>query len=158
MIFSSKQAHFFGQLLLLHLLLWWSTLKPHFLLSCDVLAVRNDTSRTNKQQLKKNLLWNIFLLLEKASSQGNVVWRYKYCTLEHEESYSRVKSLLLHTHTHDITYVIINYPNCIPVSVFFGKMCIRVSDTYRIRYSYRYPCNIECSTLFISNYKSFCFF
>ena len=27
--------------------------------------------------------------------------------------------------------------------MFFGKVRIRVSDTYRIRYPYRYPCNID---------------
>ena len=39
--------------------------------------------------------------------------------------------------------VIINYPSHIPVSVFFGKVRICVSDTYRIRYPYQFPCNID---------------
>ena len=41
-------------------------------------------------------------------------------------------------------YIIINYHSRIPVSVFFGKVRIRVSDTYRIRYLYQYPYNIGC--------------
>ena len=41
-------------------------------------------------------------------------------------------------------YIIINYPSRIPVLVFLGKVHIRVSDTYHIRYPYRYPCNIGC--------------
>ena len=42
-------------------------------------------------------------------------------------------------------YIIINYSRRIPVSVFFEKVRIRVSDTYRIRYPYPYPCNIANS-------------
>ena len=47
----------------------------------------------DEQQLK-NPLWNHVVLLEKASSGGNVVWTCKYCTSEYRESYSRVKSHL----------------------------------------------------------------
>jgi len=35
------------------------------------------------------------VLLEKASSGGNAVWKCKYCSLEYRGSYSRVKSHLL---------------------------------------------------------------
>ena len=45
--------------------------------------------------------------------------------------------------------VIINYPSRISVLVFFGKVHIRVSDTYCIRYPYQYPCNIENFLLLI---------
>ena len=49
----------------------------------------------DEQQLKKNPLWNHVVLLEKASSGGNAVWKCKYCTAEHWGTYSRVKSCLL---------------------------------------------------------------
>jgi len=49
----------------------------------------------NVLQLKKNPLWNHVVLLEKASSGGNAVWKCKYCTVEYRGSYSRVKSHLL---------------------------------------------------------------
>ena len=48
----------------------------------------------DEQQLK-NSLWNHVVLLEKASSGGNVVWTCKYCTSEYSGSYSIVKSHLL---------------------------------------------------------------
>ena len=36
-------------------------------------------------------------------------------------------------------------------SVFsFEKVCIRVSDTYCIRYSYPYSCNVGCGDQFFS--------
>ena len=49
----------------------------------------------DEHQLKKNPLWNHIVLLEKASSGGNAVWKCKYCSLEYRGSYSRVKSHLL---------------------------------------------------------------
>ena len=49
----------------------------------------------DEHQLKKNPLWNHVVLLEKASSGGNAVWKCKYCSLEYRGSYSRVKSHLL---------------------------------------------------------------
>ena len=48
----------------------------------------------DEQQLK-NPLWNHGVLLEKASSGGNVVWTCKYCTSKYSGSYSIVKSHLL---------------------------------------------------------------
>jgi hypothetical protein len=69
---------------------------------------------------------------------------YKYCTLKYTESYLRVKSLLLRINIYDILYIIINYPNCNLVSVFFLKSVYPRSraDTYLIRYPYWYLCNI----------------
>ena len=40
----------------------------------------------DEQQLKKNPLWNHVVLLEKASSGGNAIWKCKYCTVELLES------------------------------------------------------------------------
>ena len=45
-------------------------------------------------QKKKNPLWK-HVLLEKAVTGGNVVWRCKYSNLEYKGSYSRIKSHLL---------------------------------------------------------------
>ena len=45
-------------------------------------------------QKKKNPLWK-HVLLEKAVTGGNVVWRCKYGNLEYKGSYSRIKSHLL---------------------------------------------------------------
>ena len=39
--------------------------------------------------------------------------------------------------------LILNYSSRFLISVFFEEVCIRVSDVYRIRYSYRYPSNID---------------
>ena len=37
----------------------------------------------DEQQLKKNPLWNHVVLVEKASSGGNAVWKCKYCMTEY---------------------------------------------------------------------------
>ena len=47
------------------------------------------------QQKKKNPLWKHVVLLEKAITGGNAVWRCKYCNLEYMGSYSRIKGYLL---------------------------------------------------------------
>ncbi|WVZ88415.1 hypothetical protein U9M48_034941 [Paspalum notatum var. saurae] len=49
----------------------------------------------DEQQKKNYPLWNHVVLLEKAPTGGNSIWRCKYCNQEHNGSYSRVRNHLL---------------------------------------------------------------